>query len=413
MSSSINEAWPQAGNALTANVRSNFAAAKAEIEALQLKATGLNAAGTALDGVVIGGETPAAGTFTDIIATGNILSNGVVTVSQTGPDPLTIERTGGFNKWTFRTTAGGLTGLSNQALIIKPSFGASAGEFAIKTSTADSGTADLVISTTGDVGIGIAPVTGARLLLPQENDPVTPTLAFGDGDTGFYEQSDDILELAIGGVVKAELAGTFIGSRTGGGWRLFHVVASATLPPYAFSDDPDTGMGSAALDQLSLIAGSVEGIRIEESAGIIKVAVGSIVSPDGTLHVHTASAGAVTAHNDADEGVFENSAAGGISILTPNASDSNIYFGSSTTNVGAFIRWKYDFSALIVSTLKAGSNISIQGGSAATGVSVDDSTTAGDTRFLVYDVDNATLERVTVGAADSGGTNFKVLRIPN
>jgi hypothetical protein len=43
----------------------------------------------------------------------------------------------------------------------------------------------------------------------------------------------------------------------------------------------------------------------------------------------------------------------------------------------------------------------------------DKTTTAGQTRFLIYDVDNATLERVTVGAADSGGTGFKVLRIPN
>jgi len=43
----------------------------------------------------------------------------------------------------------------------------------------------------------------------------------------------------------------------------------------------------------------------------------------------------------------------------------------------------------------------------------DASTTAGQTRFFLYDVDNGTLERVTVGAADSGGAGFKVLRIPN
>lgn len=43
----------------------------------------------------------------------------------------------------------------------------------------------------------------------------------------------------------------------------------------------------------------------------------------------------------------------------------------------------------------------------------DTNATAGNTRFLVYDVDNGTLERVSVGAADSGGTGFKVLRIPN
>ncbi len=47
------------------------------------------------------------------------------------------------------------------------------------------------------------------------------------------------------------------------------------------------------------------------------------------------------------------------------------------------------------------------------GFTVEPSTTAGDTYMLVYDVDNATLERVTIGAVDSGGTGFKVLRIPN
>jgi hypothetical protein len=44
---------------------------------------------------------------------------------------------------------------------------------------------------------------------------------------------------------------------------------------------------------------------------------------------------------------------------------------------------------------------------------VDNTTTAGDTALLLYDVDNGTMERVTVGIADSGGVGFKVLRIPN
>lgn len=44
---------------------------------------------------------------------------------------------------------------------------------------------------------------------------------------------------------------------------------------------------------------------------------------------------------------------------------------------------------------------------------LDGTTTAGQTAMLLWDVDNATLERVTVGAADSGGVGFKVLRIPN
>jgi len=43
----------------------------------------------------------------------------------------------------------------------------------------------------------------------------------------------------------------------------------------------------------------------------------------------------------------------------------------------------------------------------------DGSTTAGDIRLMVWDVDNGQMERVTVGAADSGGTGYKVLRIAN
>lgn len=38
---------------------------------------------------------------------------------------------------------------------------------------------------------------------------------------------------------------------------------------------------------------------------------------------------------------------------------------------------------------------------------------AGNTGLMLWDVDNGTLERVTVGAADSGGLGFKCLRIPN
>ena len=49
----------------------------------------------------------------------------------------------------------------------------------------------------------------------------------------------------------------------------------------------------------------------------------------------------------------------------------------------------------------------------STVIQVDDDSTSGNTRLLVYDVDNGQLERVSVGAADSGGAGYKVLRIPN
>lgn len=46
-------------------------------------------------------------------------------------------------------------------------------------------------------------------------------------------------------------------------------------------------------------------------------------------------------------------------------------------------------------------------------VQADASSAAGDTRLLLYDVDKGALSRVTVGANDSGGTGYKLLRVPN
>lgn len=49
----------------------------------------------------------------------------------------------------------------------------------------------------------------------------------------------------------------------------------------------------------------------------------------------------------------------------------------------------------------------------ATAFKVDSDTTAGNTTILVWDIDKGALARVSVGAADSGGAGFKVLRVPN
>ena len=43
----------------------------------------------------------------------------------------------------------------------------------------------------------------------------------------------------------------------------------------------------------------------------------------------------------------------------------------------------------------------------------DNSVTADDTRFLLWDVTAGTLVRVSRGAVDTGGVGFRVLRIPN
>ena len=75
-----------------------------------------------------------------------------------------------------------------------------------------------------------------------------------------------------------------------------------------------------------------------------------LAAPDGTLHVHTASAGAVTAFASADDCIVENSAEAGLSVLTPDANFSYVAFGSPTDSLGAYIRYKHSTASLEVAT---------------------------------------------------------------
>lgn len=132
---------------------------------------------------------------------------------------------------------------------------------------ADAGTA----FTSNELGIVNTMGYGtAQTLLPFSNDATTPTLAFGDGDSGFYESADDTLNLALGGSNLWAWTNSYFGDTNGYG-ALLREVPTATNPILvpAYADDLNTGIGWAGADQLSLIAGGVEGIRIAEATAAI------------------------------------------------------------------------------------------------------------------------------------------------
>jgi hypothetical protein len=111
---------------------------------------------------------------------------------------------------------------------------------------------------------------GSQLLLPIENDALTPTLAFGDGDTGFYELSDDLFRLSIAGTAAFQF---FVNATrpqiTGTNSASFHctnVSTSRTVATIGPRRSVNTGIGSGAADEMSLIAGGIEILRIEETS---------------------------------------------------------------------------------------------------------------------------------------------------
>jgi len=97
------------------------------------------------------------------------------------------------------------------------------------------------------------------------------------------------------------------------------------------------------------------------AAQAITLGVG-IARTEGTLHVHTASAGAVTASPIADDLVVENSAAGGISILTPDNFTSALVFGSPSVGIGAVNSWNHDANEMLIGSSKTGASMKITSG---------------------------------------------------
>ena len=112
------------------------------------------------------------------------------------------------------------------------------------------------------------------------------------------------------------------------------------------------------------------------SSGVVSASIGTN-SPDGTLHVHTATAGSVTVDSACDDLVVENNTSGGISILTPNDSLGQLAFGSPADAYGAFIGWKSDDNQMTIATANAGDSIVMQTANKVTALTIDSSQNVG------------------------------------
>lgn len=132
-----------------------------------------------------------------------------------------------------------------------------------------------------------------ELVLPLKDDATSPTIQFGNGDTGFFESLDDILDLSIAGVQKFRwTASLFISGDavTTGVPAIQTIVATATTPGFTFAFDTDTGIGRAAADELSLIAGGVEVLRLDATdltavGNLTLTGTGGVFSTNASGHV--------------------------------------------------------------------------------------------------------------------------------
>lgn len=95
-----------------------------------------------------------------------------------------------------------------------------------------------------------------------------PSLAWGDGDSGFVETADDLLKLCLAGAAQWQFTGTTFRGENITGPALLNIAANYTTPNVVSSNfDPNTGIGGAQ-DEFSIIAGGVEAVRHVEGSGV-------------------------------------------------------------------------------------------------------------------------------------------------
>ena len=144
---------------------------------------------------------------------------------------------------------------------------------------------------------------------------------------------------------------------------------------------------------------------------------GTNLAVDGNVVTQTVktAAGNITIQSTSNgDSVILDAPANGTVIIQTNAGTHQTFFNADgTVGLGAAIMGPAGaFDEVDTQTVKGSTAVTLQVG-ADLGIQADNSSTAGQTRLLLFDVDAGTLVRVSVGAADSGGAGFKLLRVPN
>lgn len=164
----------------------------------------------------------------------------------------------------------------------------------IGTSTTDWNISGITALNAGSMDANVG-----RLILPSGSSAGAPELKIGSGQTGFFTGSATQLRVTINGTERFTITNDIIQGFLAGSGQLHNRVSSATVPTFTpNTNDGDTGIGRAGTDQLSLIAGGDELVRLQEVVGANQI----ILTPG---LVDNNAALPTLAFGDGDTGFFE------------------------------------------------------------------------------------------------------------
>ena len=167
--------------------------------------------------------------------------------------------------------------------------------------------------------------------------PTAPTIGFGGGDTGIYEYPNDNLRYTFAGVEKYQMSATHFSGVTSASFYLANETTSRTNPTLGPRRDLSTGLGSAAASEMSLIAGSVEIMRIVEGANDYAMfEQGTYFAERASAHANITGYGQLWAGTDNSLNFTDE--AGANTVLTAagtiggSITDNQIAVGATTAN---------------------------------------------------------------------------------
>jgi hypothetical protein len=189
-----------------------------------------------------------------------------------------------------------------------------------------------------------------QLILPLNNgSEAAPALAFGDGQDGIFSGVDGELSFTLDGTTRWKMVPNFDSALVNGP-VIIRTATSDTIPNLTPRRlDTDTGIGSAAADQLSLIAGGVEGARIEATQFTM---INYVFDSDQTVGVGQDNF--VLTYNDSSGQIsLEASAGGGDVTATPTPVDNQLAIWDGATSIEGDSNLTYDGTTF---TLGGGKN---------------------------------------------------------
>jgi len=208
-----------------------------------------------------------------------------------------------------------------------------------------------------------------------------------DTATGFYLPAVSNPAMAVNGVLITQWKTTGFGIPVG----------TVTNPGLFFNSDTNSGLVGGT-DSVSFVTGGAERAFVDNAR--FAFSAGTVTNPS------------ISFRADLNTGLYGGSdsisfATGGTNPAFIDSARFAVLNGTVTNPSLAFFN-----------DLDTGAYLGATGGFyiAAAGLlagGFDNNAVAGNTRMFVYDNDNATQERVSVGISDSGGAGYKLLRIPN